>query len=202
MGEEISVGRKKKEPVCRDVELVAEEQQKIMPTQLSAAVNHRSRLRLIVVITNSEQIPPSAHDFPVITRPNKISDEPEGFVAELGNQLRTIAAEIGVGSLAEPMRLLEVKEYRAAVISAMTLLEAKSRDRLNKIPWPQTRRPLSLCSLVGQAAEQQVIPQQIRPRIDSWMRTRNEVVHSSMPIARAQAHEIVESVMKLIDQWK
>jgi hypothetical protein len=78
----------------------------------------------------------------------------------------------------------------------MTLLEAKLRERLNEIPLPQTRRPLSLRSLVDQAVEQQILPQQVRPRIDSWMRTRNEVVHPSMPIARAQAHDIVEGVMK------
>jgi len=167
-----------------------------------AETANRRPLRLIVVVTDSEQLPPSTHDFPVITRRNKISDEPEAFVTELGNRMRTIAVEIGVGSLAEPMRLFEAKEYRAAVISAMTLLEAKLRERLNKIPWPQTRRPLSLRSLVDQAAEQQVISQQLRPRIDSWMRTRNEVVHSSMPITKAQAQEIVEGVMKLIDQWK
>jgi hypothetical protein len=167
-----------------------------------AETANRRPLRLIVVVTDSEQLPPSAHDFPVITRRNKISDEPEAFVTELGNQMRTIAVEIGVGSLAEPTRLFEAKEYRAAVISAMTLLEAKLRERLNKIPWPQTRRPLSLRSLVDQAAEQQVISQQLRPRIDSWMRTRNEVVHSSMPITKAQAQEIVEGVMELIDQWK
>lgn len=162
---------------------------------------NRRRLRLIVVGTALEQVPPSAQEFTVITRPNKITDEPEGFITELGNQLRRIAVEAGVGSLAEPRRLFEAKEYRAAVISAVTLLEAKLRDRLNKIPWPQTRRPLSLRSLVDQGMEQQVIQPQLKARIDSWMRTRNEVVHSSIPIARNQAHEIVEGVMDLIGQW-
>jgi SIR2-like domain len=166
-----------------------------------AESSKRRRLRLIVVVTGSEQVPPSAHDFPVITRPKKITDDPEAFVAELGNLLRTIAVETGVGNLAEPRRLFEAKEYRAAVISAMTLLEAKLRDRLNKIPWPQTRRPLSLRSLIDQAIEQQVIQPKIKTSIDSWMRTRNEVVHSSKPIARAQAHEIVEGVMELIGHW-
>jgi hypothetical protein len=162
---------------------------------------NRRPLRLIVVVTHSEQVPPSAQDLPVIRRPNKITDEPEAFVTELGNDLRTIAVEIGLGSLAEPKRLFEAREYRAAVISAMTLLEGKLRERLNKIPWPQTRRPLSLRSLVDQAVEQRIIQPEVKMRIDSWMRTRNEVVHSSMPIARAQAHQIVEGVMELINQW-
>jgi len=162
---------------------------------------NRRRLRLIVVVTNSEQVPPSAYDFPIITRPNKITDDPEGFVAELGNLLRSIAAETGVARLAEPRRLFEAGEYRAAVISAVTLLEAKLRERLNKSPWPQVRRPMSLRSLVEHAVEQQFIQPALKMRIDSWMRIRNEVVHSSMPITKARARDIVEGVMELVDQW-
>jgi len=162
---------------------------------------NRRRLRLMVVVTNSEQVPPSAHDFPVITRPNNISGDAEAFVLELGNHLRTIAAETGIESMAEPRRLFEAKEYRAAVISAVALLEAKLRERLNKAPWPQTRRPLPLRSLVDQAADIGVIPPESKARIDSWMRTRNEVVHSSMPLGRAQAQDIVDGVMELIGRW-
>ena len=162
---------------------------------------NRQRLRLIVVVTNSEQVPPSAHDFPIITRPNRMTDDPEGFIAELGNLLRSIAVETGVARLAEPRRLFEAREYRAAVISAVALLEAKLRERLNKSPWPQARRPMSLRSLVDHAVEQRVIQPGHKMRIDSWMRTRNEIVHSSMPITKAQARDIVEGVMELVDQW-
>jgi hypothetical protein len=162
---------------------------------------NRRRLRLIVVVTSSEQVPPSAHDFHVITRPNKITDDPEGFVTDLGNLLRTIAAETGVARLAEPRRLFEAGEYRAAVISAMALLEAKLRERLNKSQWPLVRRPMSLRSLVDHGVEQQAIPPAVKTRVDSWMRTRNEVVHSSMTITKAQAREIVEGVMQLVEQW-
>ena len=166
-----------------------------------AESSNRRRLRLIVVVTSSEQVPPSANDFPVITRPNKITDDPEGFVTDLGDLLRTIAAETGVARLAEPRRLYDAGEYRAAVISAMTLLEAKLRERLNKSPWPQVRRPMSLRSLVDHAVEQQAIPPVVKTRMDSWMRTRNEVVHSSLAITKAQAREIVEGVMQLVEQW-
>src|ERR1017187_3740404 len=160
----------------------------------------RKPLRLIVVVTDREQTPPSALDFPVLTRPSTITDDPEGFIADLGGLLRQIAEETGVERQAEPQRLFEAKEYRAAVISAMALLEAKLRERLNKIPWPQTRRPLSMRSLIDQAVEQGIIRQELRPVLDVWMRTRNEVVHSFIPISRAQAGEIVDGILKLIAQ--
>lgn len=166
-----------------------------------ADLAQRKPLRLIIVVTEFEQAPPSAQGFPVLTRPNTITDELEGFIADLGGLLRQIAAETGVERHAEPQRLFNAKEYRAAVISAMTLLEAKLRERLNKIPWPQTRRPLSMRSLIDQAVEQEVIPQEVRMRLDSWMRLRNEVVHSSMAVSRSQAADIVNGVMQLVEQW-
>jgi SIR2-like protein len=165
-----------------------------------ADLTQRKPLRLIVVVSDREQAPPSAQGFPVLSRPNTITDDPEGFIAELGELLRGIAVQTGVERQAEPQRLFDAREYRAAVISAMTLLEAKLRDRLNKIPWPQTRRPLSMRSLIDQAVEQGIVPQELRIHLDSWMRIRNEVVHSSISIPRAQASEIVHGVLELTTQ--
>lgn len=160
----------------------------------------RKSLRLIVVVSDTEQVPPSAQGFPTLTRPSRITSDPEGFIADLIGVLRGIAAQMGVDRQAEPQRLFEAKEYRASVISAMTLLEAKLRERLNKVPWPQSRRPLSIRSLIDHAVEQGIIPQEQRTRLDSWMRIRNEVVHSSISISRAQAAEIVNEVTQLIAQ--
>lgn len=160
----------------------------------------RKSLRLIVVVSDTEQAPPSAQGFPTLTRPSKITSDSEGFIADLIGRLRGIAAQMGVDRQAEPQRLFEAKEYRAAVISAMTLLEGKLRERLNKVPWPQTRRPLSIRSLIDHAVEQGIIPQELRTRLDSWTQIRNEVVHSSISISRAQAAEIVNEVTRLIAQ--
>ena len=159
---------------------------------------HRQRLHLIIVVTHSEQVPPSAFDIPVITRPDIITEDPDGFIEELGNRLRAVAVESGVGRLAEPRRLFQAKEYRAAVISAMTLLEATLRERLGKSAWFDVRRPLSLRSLVERAIEQQIIRPEAKARIDSWMRARNAAVHSSMAISRAEAREIVEGVLNIL----
>ena len=161
---------------------------------------HR-QLRLIVVVTDKEQIPPTAADFPVVTRPNVVADDPAAFIVALYDRLLIIADEVGAVRQAEPRRLLAVREYRAAVISAMALLEAKLRERLNKSQWPQTRRPLSLRSLADLAAQQGQITQELRTRIDPWMRVRNEVVHSSISVSAAQAREIVTGVMEIVEHW-
>jgi hypothetical protein len=162
----------------------------------------RSRqLRLIVVVTDKGQIPPTALDFPIVTRPNVVTDDPAGFIAAVYDRLSKIANEVGAVRQAEPRRLLAAREYRAAVISAMALLEANLRERLNKSQWPRTRRPLSLRSLADLAAEQRQITQELRTLIDPWMRVRNEVVHSSIPVSAAQAREIVTGVMEIVEHW-
>ena len=162
---------------------------------------NKKRFRLIVIVTERDQVPPSAHDLIVITRPKKLTDNLESFAQELLNHLRSLADEIGASRAAEPNRLFEAKEYRAAVISALTLLETGLRNRLNKSPWWQVQRPLPLRSLIDRAIEQQVIEPELRERLVSWMRTRNEVVHSPKSISKAQAREIVEGVMKIINSW-
>lgn len=158
----------------------------------------RKPLRLIVVVTDREQAPPSAKGLPVLQRPSKTTDDADGFIADLRGTLERYAEESGIERQAEPERLFEAREYRAAVISAMTLLEGKLREWMNKLPWPQTSRPLSMRSLMDQAVEQAIIPRESRPQVDSWMRTRNEVVHSSMPVPRALANEIVSGVLALL----
>jgi hypothetical protein len=154
--------------------------------------------QLIVVVNDIDKVPVSIHSFRVLRRPNLLTDDAEGFVADLGGTLRAIAEATGMERQAEPRRLFEVREYRASVISAMTLLEAKLRERFNKVPWPQARRPLSMRSLIDQALAEGLVTPEVRNRIDSWMRVRNEVVHSSMAVSRAQALEIVNGVLALI----
>jgi hypothetical protein len=156
--------------------------------------------QLIVVVNDIDKVPVSIHSFRVLRRPNLLTDDAEGFVADLGGTLRAIAEAAGMKRQAEPRRLFEVREYRASVISAMTLLEAKLRERFNKVPWPQARRPLSMRSLIDQALAEGLVTPEVRNRIDSWMRVRNEVVHSSMAVSRAQALEIVNGVLALIEQ--
>lgn len=160
----------------------------------------RKPLQLILVVANYEQVPASAQGWPVLQRPNVVTDDPTGFLEDLRGTLTQTALDLGVEKQTEPQRLFDAKEYRAAVISAMTLLESKLRERLNKSPWPEARRPLALRSLLDLAVEQQLIRSATRPEIDRWMRVRNEVVHSSIDISRNQAQQIVQGVLAVIQQ--
>src|SRR6185437_15735550 len=117
----------------------------------------RKRLQLIIVTTHLEQIPLAAHEFLIIPRPDEIADSADEFVLQLGQHLQAVAAEIGIEGVGEPKRLFEAKEYRAAVISAVSLLEARLRAQLHKRQWTDVQRPMSLHSLVKLAVLQGLV---------------------------------------------
>lgn len=156
--------------------------------------------QLIVVVNDIGKVPVSIHKLQVLRRPDLLSEGVEGFIADLGGTLQTVAEATGVERQAEPRRLFEAREYRASIISAMTLLESKLRERFNKVSWSQARRPFSMRTLMDHALEQQIVSRELRDKIDVWMRVRNEAVHSSMVVSRAQAKEIVDGVFALIEE--
>jgi hypothetical protein len=159
----------------------------------------RKPLHLIVVVPAGEPVPGIAEGFRVLRRPGKFGDDPTTFVASLLETLHLIAGETGIERRAEPQRLLEVREYRAAVISAVALLESALREQMHKAQWPQASRPMSLRTLVEHAIDRGLIPRETRVQLDSWMRIRNEVVHSSISVSKAEATAIVNGILRIIN---
>ena len=109
-----------------------------------------------------------------------------------------LAQEAGVQRGNEPQRLLDQKEYRAAIIAAMTNLEAPLRERLDKQSWTDVRRPLALRALVERAIAAQILPQESRELVFSWIKLRNEAVHTPKPVTRAEAKAVVDGVERIL----
>jgi hypothetical protein len=161
---------------------------------------------LIIVATDAQQIPPEAREFQVVMRQETWVAEPEAFIARLLESLREFAPHTEALRGAEARRLLNGKEYRAAVIAAMTHLEATLRERLENQPWLEktswesARRPMSMRSLVDHAIEQGIISPDDRARIDRWTRIRNSAVHTAQPVSAREAREIVEGALRILGE--
>jgi hypothetical protein len=145
---------------------------------MEADTPRRKRLRLIVVMTPSEQIPPAAHEFLVISRPDEISGTTDAFLSQIAQRLREIAEEIGIERVEEPKRLFEAKEYRAAIISAMSLLEVKLREQMKKSQWPDVQRPMSLHSLVNLAVQHDLVRASHKAKTEIWIKSK----HPGIPV--------------------
>jgi hypothetical protein len=164
--------------------------------QETSTRSNRQPLRLVPVVTQFTQLPGASTNFLAVTRPDVLSED-SAFVAELGHALQRLANEMGLAQNLEPRRLFEAKEYRAAVIAAMTLLEATLRQRLNKPVREAVQRPMSMRQLLSRAAEENILRYSY-DEVLSWTKLRNDAVHTAKPVARNQAKRVVEGVEHIL----
>jgi len=151
--------------------------------------------RVIVLRDSDATIPENLSRF-VALRIN-ISDESGDGWWGLIDQLRQVVP-VGAQQMEEPRRLLEAGEYRSAVISSMSVLEAALRRSLEKPDWSRVRRPMSIRQLVEVAIERQILtPANLEP-LEPWVRLRNEVVHANASVSRVQADEMVRGVAAIL----
>ena len=98
----------------------------------------------------------------------------------------------------EPLRLLNSKEYRAAVISAISLLETSLREQSENYSPVGNRKFGSLMQLLLEVRNQMFTEEQYL-QIRSWLQIRNALSHSQKAnITRNKAQEIVNGVMQLL----
>jgi hypothetical protein len=136
---------------------------------------------------------------------DNLTDDPTKFADELTEILSQITQKLGLDREHEPERLLKHGEGRAAVISATTLLETRLRETLwrnvTSSPTHIAQRPyrvVSLRHLLDEAFSLDFISKKQRNDLDSWIKLRNEVVHTGITITKAKAREVVNGVMEII----
>lgn len=161
--------------------------------------SQRNQLELVIVVKNQQQVPPEAADFDFLIRQETWEVESDEFVNQLVEWMRNkgLGGEASRGM--EARRLLEAKEYRAAVVLAMTHLEAALREKLDKKTWSEVRRPMSMSNLIEHAIQRGIIPSAEKECITKWIRARNNAVHTTSPVSAREAREIVEGVERVLN---
>ncbi len=158
---------------------------------------NRRRLEVIIVATEFAQIPIAPIEFWHFVERPAVPSEDSAFVWEVAQHLQNLAGEMGFAQRLEPRRLLDAKEYRAAVISAMTLLETDLRQRLNKAPRDTVRRPMSMRQLLELAREQGLVDL-VDGDLSQWTKLRNDAVHTGRTVTRNEAKLVVEGVERIV----
>jgi len=134
----------------------------------------------------------------VIPRPNVLAIDPGEFLRAVGKWFTDAAHHVASDFAEEPQRLFAAKEYRAAVIAAISLLEVSLRRRVDE-PSSLRERRMPLPSLLKIAQEQGLLGEVPRSRVVSWLRVRNRVVHGQRTVSKAVAESIVKGVAKIVD---
>lgn len=102
--------------------------------------------------------------------------------------------------LEEPQRLLKKKEYRAAVVSAVALLETELTRRMARSGSPE--RGASFVWLVRVAADRSIIPPRFLVDLEWAAHIRNHVVHGFAAVTRHDAERVVRFVSDLVEHLK
>jgi HEPN domain-containing protein len=165
--------------------------------QESSTRPNRQPLRLISVVTQFTQVSGPSVLIRTIRRPDLLSED-SPFIFELASVLEAMANEMGLAQNMEPRRLFEAKEYRAAVIAAMTLLEATLRQRLNSPTSEAMQRPMSMRQLLSRALEENILQDTPDEEILNWTKLRNDAVHTAKPVGRNEAKIVVEGVERIL----
>lgn len=158
---------------------------------------NRQPLRIIPVSTSLTEPPLIAREFQILLRPKFLTDDSEDFMEKFAEVFQHLAQEIGIAQSAEPRRLFELREYRAAVISSITLLEDCLRQRLGKSARELVARPMSLRQLLEKAAAAQILPLS-RDVVLGWSKLRNDAVHTAKPVSKQEARAVVEGVERIL----
>lgn len=156
-----------------------------------------TRNQILAVITDQDELPPNLEGVRVLTRPDLISEDPGYFLSELENILTGISDEMEIRISEEPLRLFEAREYRAAVIAAMSLLEMTLRERRSEMDVGH-RETFALRGLLVLAETNGLAPQGFAARALPWLTVRNAAVHSRVSVSRAEANDIVHGVMEIV----
>ena len=146
-----------------------------------------------IVVEEGIPLPSEFQHQKVIRRPNLPSLEVGDFVEELRNWLTHSTTELQHTLESEMHRLLEVKEYRASVISAITNLESMLRER-PEVSERMAGRGTSVRQMLRRAGEHGLLGRFNLKQVDEWFRIRNAVVHSSGSVSWQRAHAIVKGV--------
>ncbi|MDD5308618.1 MAG: SIR2 family protein [Deltaproteobacteria bacterium] len=157
-------------------------------------------VQTFVIVEKGTAIPSAVADkLYVLREKTPIADQPE-LLQRIDVWLRRVAAEILPTRTDEPSRLFQAREYRAAVISAISNLESL----LNSVLERECRLPDRFCGLqrlvdIVSVRHDLVVA---KKQIDAWIRIRNMAVHSQKPVTRANAQEIVRGVQKLSESLR
>lgn len=151
--------------------------------------------RVVIIKEEDTEIPSMIRAFEYIERPKSLDPQDiEMFLSKLESYVRKISKELIIQLSEEPMRLLKKGEHRAAVISAISLLEAELREKL----LTQVRHPITLIKLLDLSVQYGYIPADNLPSIKQWVSVRNQLVHTKESITQRKASQIVEGITGIL----
>jgi hypothetical protein len=177
-------------------------------TEIGINFPEKKKLPKLLVIQEENIVSPlKIRGIEVILRPSELYDYPEKFLNDFQKLLQKFAEELMPQLSEEPLRLLNKKEYRAAVVSSISLVENTLRECLSKddkCSSDLSKRPMPIRQMIDLALAQELIDHKDKAILIRGVYLRNELVHSTKPSKESTREftKIVNDVMGIIDKTK
>jgi hypothetical protein len=152
---------------------------------------------VLIIKAESSPLPTDLNNLIYIIRADDPFENIDIISEQIDNWFRNALEPLKTTYDEEPRRLLNKKEYKAAVISAMTLLEVHIRQHLEIIK-ETTLRTKPLPTLFNLAMENQIINNEQYLNIRLWSDTRNKLVHTKSTVNANEAKKIVNGVYQIL----
>ena len=178
--------------------IVVDASSKFAVAEARIAVAQNEMNKVLVILEDDAELPFNIRDVQVVRRPNLASIEVHDFLNRLGEFFEEKGKELAPRLAQEARRLFSSGEYRAAVISAITNLEATLKERLD-ITAERSTRHVSVRQMLDQAKRTEFLGQYEVYQVLEWLQIRNSVVHNDFTVNRRVAREIVDGVNNIIE---
>lgn len=155
--------------------------------------------KILIVSEEDSLLPFDVAEQLYITRSSDPYDEPEYFAERIENWFVQVIEPMKITYIEEPDRLLKKKEYRAAVISAISLFESYIREKLTAHT-NLRKTTKSLYSLVQLAIDYEIINPDMMGALKQWMHVRNNAVHTNRKVSYYEARRIVNGIKEIMNQ--
>jgi len=161
----------------------------------------KSKENILIIQDKETQAPSDIEGLLYVIRDKNPLDSIEQLTTTLSNWFKQKSESFKMLLESEPQRLLEKKEYRSAVISSITLLEQKLKEKLYK-EYELDQRPYSLLSLLKMADHRKLLREEDYYNIREYIQIRNKLVHSSENVSGSTAKKIVVNIYKIIREME
>jgi hypothetical protein len=168
--------------------------------ELRIATSRLGTQRVLVILGSRQRLAVDVEGVTVLRRPEPPFSYAVQFLEQVSKWFSARADAVEPALNEEPERLLEVGLPRAAVITAMTLLEVQLRQNLGLTLQPT--RPMSMRQLAALAVENQVIASNDLNDIQKWSQLRNAAVHTAKPVTRREAEVMIRGIRRLIERLR
>lgn len=167
------------------------------------AIISRSKDKMILfVVEENTKVPIDFMDYSVIDRPELPHLHQEELLGQFDKTFYRISEQIKPSLEDEPKRLFEKKEYRAAVISAISLLETELRSYIEYHKNDYRFYSKSINSIIDMAIQMEIINQSMISQLKEWIHIRNKLVHTKESVNGRTAKNIVFGIDKIIRDLK